>query len=98
MNRLKLLWLGELPLAEAFWQWAVSVGLVVNTIATAGFLALIVADHVVPALIVHALPLPYNIVAAVGVWRSADRFRGDRRLADLARIAAVAVFVVLTLV
>jgi len=98
MKHLRQLWRGELPLAEAFWQWAVIVALVVNGSATAAFLALIMADQTMLALIAHLLPLPYNMLAAVGVWRSADRYRGDRRLADLARIVSVAGLIALSLI
>ena len=33
--------------------------------------------------------VPYNIVAGVGIWRSAGRYQGDPRLAALARAATV---------
>ena len=39
---------------------------------------------------IFLLPLPYNVVAVVGVWRSADTYNGPRHWATLARVAAVA--------
>lgn len=91
MNALRRLWQGELPLPQAFWNWAVAGGLAINGLTSVLFLALIMADHVVAALVVgYALSVPYNIVVAVGVWRSAGRYEGVRHWADLARIVTVA--------
>jgi hypothetical protein len=39
---------------------------------------------------IFLLPLPYNVLAVVGVWRSADTYNGPRHWATLARVAAVA--------
>jgi hypothetical protein len=90
MTRLSRLWRGELPLPEAFWNWAVLGGLAVNGITSILFLALIVADYPVTAIVVgYVFSVPYNIIVAVGVWRSAGRFQGDRRWADLARAVTV---------
>ena len=48
---------------------------------------------------VHALhpSVPYNMVVAVGVWRSAGRYEGDPRLRNLARIVMVAGMLLLSL-
>ena len=35
------------------------------------------------------LPIPYNILAFAGVWRSADHYGGQRMWAELARAAIV---------
>jgi hypothetical protein len=40
--------------------------------------------------------VPYNILALVGVWRSAARYPGDALHADLARVVTAVVTVVLT--
>ena len=90
MTRLSRLWRGELPLPEAFWNWAVLGGLAVNGITSILFLALIVGDYPVTAIVVgYVFSVPYNIIVAVGVWRSAGRYRGERRWADLARVVTV---------
>ena len=90
MDSLQRLWRGELPLPDAFWTWAVLGGLVVNIVSSVGFLALISADQALAAVIVgYALSIPYNVVAAVGVWRSADRFEGERKWADLAKVVTI---------
>jgi hypothetical protein len=97
MTKLRALWLGELPLGEAFWTWAIGIGLLVNLTTTALFLALITVDQVWAALFVgYALSVPYNIVAVVGVWRSAARYQGQAGHADLARIATVIVMLALS--
>lgn len=97
MTRLRALWSGNLPLGEAFWTYAVSVGLTVNLITTLLFLVLISWDRPVAALFVgYALSVPYNVVALVGVWRSAARYQGERIHADLARIVTLVGMVLLS--
>jgi hypothetical protein len=98
MTRLRRLWQGDLPLAEAFWHWAVLGGLLVNVSTTAGFLALVVADRLIEAFIVgYVFSVPYNFVVAVGVWRSAGRYTGDPGWAAAARIVTVAGMIVLSI-
>lgn len=98
MKKLRSLWLGELPLSEAFWTWAISAGLLVNVTTSALFLAMIAADHLWAALLFgYALSLPYNVLAVVGVWRSAARYEGPVSHADLARAATIILMLVLTL-
>ncbi len=89
MQHLHRLWRGELPLPEAFWTWAVGIGLVVNVLSSLLFLALVSNDRLLLALIVgYGCSIPYNIVALVGVWRAAERYGGDPALATAARIIA----------
>jgi hypothetical protein len=98
MAKLSSLWLGELPLGEAFWTWAIGIGLLVNVTTSAMFLALITADRPWAALFVgYVLSVPYNVVAMVGVWRSAARYQGPARHAEFARIATVIVMVLLSM-
>ncbi len=93
------LWHGELALQNAFWNWAVFGGLVINIVTTALFLFLITADRPISAFIVgYAFPVPYNVIVLVGVWRSAERFTGERRWADLARIVTVIGMVLLSVI
>lgn len=92
------LWRGDLPLAEAFWTWAVLVGLLVNVSTTIGFLWLLMAGHTVAAFVVgYALSVPYNLVAAVGVWRAAGRPGADPRWTGPARLAVVVGMTILSL-
>ena len=90
MGKLRALWAGDLPLAEAFWTYAVSIGLAVNVTTSLLFLALIAADRPLAALFVgYVCSVPYNVVAAVGVWRSAARHQGERAHAELARLVTL---------
>jgi hypothetical protein len=94
---LRRLWLGELPLHRAFWNWAVAGGLAVNAATSILFLGLIVAGFPVTAVVAgYACSVPYNVVVAVGVWRSAGRYRGEKRWADAARIVTVVGMTVLS--
>ena len=97
MKTLCRLWHGELALRTAFWNWAVFGGLIINVASSALFLFLIMADRPISAFIVgYAFPVPYNAIVLVGVWRSAERFAGERRLADFARIVTVIGMVLLS--
>ena len=98
MRKLRALWAGELSLGEAFWTWAIGVGLLVNLTTSLLFLVLITFDRPWSALFVgYVLSVPYNVVAAVGVWRSAGRYQGRAGLADLARIVTVVAMTLLSL-
>lgn len=97
MKHLLRLLRGELALENAFWNWAVFGGLIVNGTSSALFLFLIIADHPISALIFgYAFSVPYNIMVLIGVWRSADRYSGERRRADLMRIVTVVGMIVLS--
>jgi hypothetical protein len=96
MTKLRALWAGEVPLGEAFWIFAIGIGLLVNLITSGLFLALITIERPFAALLVgYGLSVPYNLVALVGVWRSAARHPAAQH-ADLARIVTIAVMVLLT--
>ena len=88
---LKQLWNGQLPLAEAFWRYAINYGLILNIAATITALALVLAGApIVLAAIAHFLPLPYSLFAATGAWRSADHYGGNPLHASLAKLALAA--------
>jgi hypothetical protein len=90
MNILLRLWNGELTLHDVFWHWDVIGGLTVNTSSSGLSLLLIIADRPILGIIVgYAFSIPYNITVFTSVWRSANRFKGDPRWADYARIATV---------
>ena len=97
MNGVRRLWRGELALADAFWIWAVLGGLAINVATSALLLILIMADRPVSAFIARYAPsVPYNVIVSVGVWRSAKRYAGERRWADLARIVTIIGMVLLS--
>ena len=97
MKHLSRLWRGELALHNAFWNWAVFGGLIVNVGSSGLFLLLILADRPILAVIVgYAFPVPYNVIVSVGVWRSAERYAGERRWAELAQTVTVIGMVLLS--
>ena len=62
------------------------------------FLVLILQEQSLGAVLVgYGLSVPYNIVATVGVWRSAARYGGPSLYANLARIVTVTLMAGLTL-
>lgn len=70
-------WRGELPLRRALWWDMALVGSVVNLATTLS--ALLLLARGAPALLgaaVYFAPLPYNLLLAVSVWRSAERGKG----------------------
>ena len=98
MSRILQLWKGELPLQEAFWNWAVIGGLAVNLITSLAFAFFVIAEQLILALLAgYGLSLPYNLLATVGVWRSADRHEGERQWADLAKLVTIAGMLALTI-
>jgi len=97
MERLKSLWRGDLALRDAFWNWAVLGGLLVNVSTSLLFLVLLTADWPWAALVVgYAFSVPYNIIVVAGVWRSAARHDGPPLQADLARVVTVILMAVLS--
>ncbi len=92
------LWQGDLALRNAFWDWAVFGGIVVNVPTSILCLVLLTYNQSWAALLVgYGFSVPYNFVAVVGVWRSAARHDGPVIQADLARIASVILLSVLSL-
>ena len=99
MRILRAFWRGDLPLAEAFWTWTVAVGLAVNLSTTIAFLTLISLDRPWAALVAgYAFSVPYNIMAVIGTWRSAERYQGRDVYADLGRGASVMLMAMLSVI
>lgn len=89
-SRLRALWRGKVPLGEAFWLYGVAVGTFLNVLASLFFVltnALEAPEAL--AIAVFYLPVPYNVFAAVVVWRSAGRYAGPPVYALLARVIAL---------
>jgi hypothetical protein len=85
-RRLADLWKGRVPLARVFWDWAVIYGSFANLLATGAALTMIVLGWpALLAVVVHFLPVPYNILMIVSVWRSTAHYEGDAIWAQLAR-------------
>lgn len=84
------LWTGRMPLKSAFWEYAIGYGTLLNLITTFASLAALTAGAgVVTALSLHFLPLPYNLLAVVGVWRSGDNYTGPAIWPPLSRICVI---------
>ena len=80
------LWRGEVPLRSAFWESAVVYGLEINVLSVGGaFLSHAVGARLVITAAVFLLHVPYMLLVTVAVWRSARRYSGQQRWADLAR-------------
>ena len=93
LGKIRALWLGQLPLGVAFWHYAIYYGLIINVAATTISIVLLLADAPIAAVVaVHLVPLPYSVVAAVGVWRSASSHGKGDRFANFARIGVLAWF------
>ena len=98
MKHLNLVWHGELSLEKVFWEWAVFGGLLVNVTSSILFLTLVLNNYIFAAVIVgYGISLPYNLFVSVGVWRSAERYIGDKRLADFAKLATIIGMVLLSI-
>jgi hypothetical protein len=93
LDRLRALWRGELPLTIAFWHYAIYYGLIINVVATTVSVVLLLIDAPIALVVaVHFVPLPYSVVTAIGVWRSAERHGKRDKLANFARIGVLAWF------
>jgi hypothetical protein len=89
-RHLRQLWGGRLALGTAFWWYAIVWGTAVNVAATLLAMAVLAAGlSAVLAVVVAALPIPYNLVVLVAVWRSAAGYQGPKLWADLARILSL---------
>ena len=97
-DHLLRLWRGDYPLPRAFWDHAIIYGSLANLTATIAALGLLATNAPgLLALAIFLIPAPYNLVAAVGVWRSAARYRGPPVWANAARIAVIIWAVIATL-
>lgn len=91
MAPLVALWRGNIPLGKSFWEYAVVYGTIANIAATAAAVAAAamgLSDVVIVTLFL--IPVPYILVAVVGVVRSANRYAGPSHWAGMAKIAVLA--------
>jgi hypothetical protein len=93
------LWRGEMPLGQVFWSLTIVFGTLFNLLATGvGLMAMAGGMPAPAAVALHLLPLPYNFLVLVGVWRSADSFPGHPFIAAFARVAAAAWFALMIVI
>jgi hypothetical protein len=82
------LWRGELPLSLVLWRDMALVGTVVNIAAMgAAFFAIALGASMMTFIVIHFLPVPYNIFLVAAVWRAAERAPAEQ--AWMARIVSV---------
>ena len=68
------LWRGEFPLGRVFWSDMLIIGTVVNIAAMIGGVLLFVSGLPISfGVVVHFLPVPYNLLLLLGVWHAAQR-------------------------
>jgi hypothetical protein len=95
---LAALWRGDIPLRQAFWEYAIAYGTIANIVGTGAAIATVAAG--LPgalAILLFLMPLPYILTAVVGVVRSADKYRGPPKWATRAKIAVILWGVVMVL-
>ncbi len=95
--RLAALWRGDIPLGQAFWEYAIAYGTIANIVATAAAIATVAAGLLALAIFLFLLPLPYILTAVVGVVRSAEKYQGPPQWATRAKIAVILWGVVMVL-
>jgi hypothetical protein len=67
-------WQGQVPVATLFWRDMLGVGTLINLIATAlGLIMIINGIHAGYAVALHFLPLPYNIFLLAALNRTLGR-------------------------
>lgn len=102
MDALRDLWAGRLPLAETLGTWGLLRGLMLNAGCSAVALGIWLTNDDPAAgaiaLVIHYLPVPYNVVIAVGGWRAASRPEQAPRTRALGRAAALALAALFMLV
>lgn len=84
-KRLADLWKGRVPLRQAFWEYAIIYGTTANLLVTLVSLMAFTQGLHALGFVVHVLPIPYNALMIVAVWRSAARYTGAPIWATLAR-------------
>ena len=76
MQAINRLLAGEFPPRDAFWNWLVARGLVLNVACTAAAMALVAtaAENATwplwLAAFLHLAAVPFNVVCTIGVWRA----------------------------
>jgi hypothetical protein len=84
------MWRGEIRLARAFWEYAIVVGTFAHLVTTGlAYGAFVAGAPLWLAAVIFFLAAPYTVLVTVGVWRSAERYRGPAKWAHAARIGVV---------
>lgn len=96
MDDLRKLWTGEMPLRQAFWEFFLLYGGIINTLALIVAFGILSADGPpAVAVAVLVLPAPYVIFSAIGAWRSAGAYQGPPHRAAAAKAATLVLAVLM---
>lgn len=82
---------GDFGLAKTYWLYGVVVQMIGNMLLTAVAPSL----GATLVLILHLALMIYWVVAAIGTWRAADRYQGNKLWPVLAKVAIVLGFLTL---
>ncbi|MCC6947066.1 MAG: hypothetical protein IT539_04790 [Bradyrhizobiaceae bacterium] len=96
--RLADLWNGRVPLSRVFWEYAVIFGSIANLIIAFASLFALSQRWSAVGVVLFVLPIPYNLLMIVAVWRSAARYEGPQIWATLARALIIVWAVVASLI
>lgn len=90
MSLLKELWRGDVPLVKTYWIYGVGVSLLLNValLALTSMLSSVPAVSL-PLFVLGILSILYTLFIAVGIWRSASKYQGNKVWAVLAKIMVV---------
>ena len=84
------LWRGDVPLGQAFWEYAIAYGTIANIVATAA--AIVTVAVGLPealAICLFLMPLRLHFDCRRGSRRSANKYRGPPERAITAKIAVI---------
>jgi hypothetical protein len=102
VTALRDLWAGRLPLYDVVWTWGVFRGVLLNASCTMASLWILLVNNSPPvttaAVGIHFVPVPYNVIFTVGAWRSAGQPQHSPRTRVVARVSAVALCALYTLI
>tara|TARA_X000000950_G_scaffold48872_1_gene57005 strand:- start:3824 stop:4162 length:339 start_codon:yes stop_codon:yes gene_type:complete len=77
-------WNGKLSLPMSYWGVGVGIGILFGFIIVAFVIAAGLSDDAMWGFII-----PFQIYTVVGIWRSANKYKGSKFWAILAKIAVV---------
>lgn len=104
MEKLKILWRGEIPLVKTFWLYCMGVYLAFDFFFLLflykwAMYSLLIRGDLTPLFILVSIILfiysPYIVVVLVGIWRSSGRYEGSVVWGILAKLFSI--FIVLRL-
>ena len=77
-------WNGDLSLPMSYWGVGVGIGIIFGFLVGAFTIAVGMSEDAMGGFFI-----PFQIYTVVGIWRSADKYRGTKFWAILAKIAVV---------